>query len=916
MKNNTNTITNNREFLESLSVPKLRERCKKMRISGYSNLKKAELIDLIIASETATKQAKKIALDNARTEAKVALGPDYTNAVLFYQTARKVKFMDIHDYDSAIRNWRIMSLLSSGQATGYDVDAVAEALNRMFNPFALGADLSTMTTEQKIELINHYIDVFEKSTTTTNHTKDTYSIIKMNLAHLRYDATGKLVFDSRDALNLTADTIVVKKDAMRVVRTAEDGLYRVIKTRKDDDYYEKTYEACINNGMTKEQAEYEAMGLPMISIDLNIDTLLNQAELASMSEEEREKEIEKAHKKKEVLFKEGFTDIATGYHYMFLKVTPSESRKGSATFIKADSWHEIYELWYEFTGLGSYEAFKDAFGTDKGVVFSKLLTRIASRGSNSFSSMKLYDEKHQEMVKNTKVLFVPDKKISFTRKQKEFGDGTTNLVLKDNGQVRLTLGDGESLFSNRYCAINAAGMRMITANEEDMYLKIWNECKGDILEAQKSPVFRRIESKIPSVWQIRGGVADMQSMKGTGVKCFFEDLEVELTAEMADALNELNGTSFVAGETLRLGNYDVICPESVAKFMTKGEVANKEFNLEICNYLKRKGEWVCMNPQFIAALDSTNPRIFTPILEFWMKEINDSFDDIAKLEHLMNVISYTNDNEELSFDDIVDEDNEVIKSVDLSAVLVANSKLSSDPQVLNMIRDKIVKFMNEMRVGRVRVPGVYTYMVQDPNALLNAYFGLELPQLDHGEFYFNNKDCRCGLFRSPLIAPFEAQKVQLVKSDVYWAYKDVIVLNACDGIWDLMGGCDFDGDTCAVVPDDDANGFGKIVVDAIRENQIPVYEEARSAQKAMWTPSDNSALIEFLCTIGRDRTGIITNYATRLLDISNHFMGLKHYAEYYGCETIEFLNPEVFGYKGYYKGACYGPFYGFCTCFV
>ena len=888
--------TNNNTFatLETLTVPALKEMCKKLALSGYSKLKKIDLVNLIVATKESRKQAKQEAMDRVKEEAKLALGADYAKAVLFFKEMREVKHLGIEDYDRIVGMWKILSALAGNQVQEYSVDAMADYFRRLFNPEAMPSMISKMTHAEKVEYVDNYISIFAKNTVTLSHTKASYTIIKMALTDLSVDQNGNVVFDSSRAVDLSADTIGRNEGVtMRKVKTAEDGLYRVIKTHKGPDY-EATYALCIARGMNDEQAQYEAMGLPQVSIDLNIEA------------EDETAEGLKSLKRK--VFEDGFTDINTGYHYMFLKQTPSESRKGTATFIYANSWAEIYELWYEFTGLGNYEAFRDAFGTDKGVVFSKLLTRIASRGSNSFASMKLYDEAHKEAIKHTRVLFVPDRKITFTRAQKEFDGESTNLVLNDNGAVNLTLGDGMSLFSNRYCALNAGGMKMITGNEEHLYLDIWEQSNHDITVAQKSPAFRKIEAKIPAVWQIRGGCVDMQSMKGTGVKCFFEDITVELTAELANELNKLNGTAFVEGETLCLGNYDVICPESVAKFMTKGEVANKEFNLEICNYLKRKGEWVCMNPQFFAALSSKNPNAITPILKFWIDQITESFDDIAKMEHLMNIIAYSNDNEDVTYDDITDDDAEIIKSVDLSTVLVANSKLASDPQVLNMVKDKIVKFLHEMRVGRVRVPGVYTYMIQDPNALLNAYFGLELPQLGHGEFYFNNKDCRCGLFRSPLIAPFEAQKVQLVQSDLYWAYKDVIVLNACDGVWDLMGGCDFDGDTCAVVPDDDANGFGKIIVDAIRDNEIPVYEEARSAKKTIWSPDDNTALIDFLCSIGRDRTGEITNYATRLLDISNHFYGLKFFAEHYGCDTVEFLSPEVFGANGNYAGKNYGPF--------
>lgn len=881
------------------TVPELKAICKKMGITGYSKLKKAELVNLIIKTKDARRQAKQEAMDNARAEAKLSLGGDFNAAVLFYREMRDIpapKSLNIEDYARIENIWKVLTMMTNGHVIEYDVAKVAEYFRRMFQPDVLPSSISSMNHEEQVAYVDNYVNIFVKNTTTESHTKNTYVILKMALSDMAFGENGKVIFDSSRAVDLSGARIEAadQSTTMRKVKTAEDGLYRVIKTHKGPDF-DAQFAMYIAQGMNEDQARHEAMGLPQISIDLNVD-------------ETDEENAENALAIKKAIFDEGFTDVNTGHHYMFLKQTPSESRKGCATFIFAQAWDEIFEFWYEFTGLGNYEKFRDAFGTDKGVVFSKLLTRIASRGSNSFSSMGLYDEEHREAIKNTKVLFVGDRNITLTRKQKEFDGDTTNLVLNENGETKLTPGDGQALFNSRYCAMNAGGMRIITGNEEKLYLQIWEDCGRSLAEAQKNPSFRRIEAKIPSVWQIRGGVVDMQSMKGTGVKTFFDGVDAVLTAELAEELNKLNGTSFVDGDVLHLGDYDIICPESVAKFMVKGEVASKEFNLEICNYLKKKGEWVCMNPQFFASLNSQNPNAITPILKFWAEEIMASFDDIAKLQHLMNVIAYTNENDETSYEDILDDDAEAIKSVDLSTVLVMNSKLKNDPQVLNMIKDKITKFLNEMRVGRVRVPGMYTYMVQDPYAMLNMYFGASLPCLQDEEFYMNNKTCEAGLFRSPLIAPFEAQRVQLVENDLYWAYKDVIIFNALDGAWDLMGGADFDGDTCAVVPNDDANGFGKIIVDCIRTGETPVWEPARSAKKVIWSPDNLQAMKDFLCTIGRDRTGEITNYATRALDISNHFYGLKFFAEYYGCDTVEFLNPEVFGPNGNYSGKNYGPF--------
>jgi hypothetical protein len=323
-----------------------------------------------------------------------------------------------------------------------------------------------------------------------------------------------------------------------------------------------------------------------------------------------------------------------------------------------------------------------------------------------------------------------------------------------------------------------------------------------------------------------------------------------------------------------------------------------------------------MNPQFIASLSPYNPNLFTPILEWWCDYINKAFDNTATMLHLMNIISRSGqDTEAVDTEDIVDDETESVDSVDIATIITANDKWKSDPYILSRVKDKIEKFLNEMAVGRVRVPGVYTYMVQDPYKLLQMYFNIPNMQytLKKGQFYFNNKSCRAGLFRSPLVAPFQAQAVQLVENNYYWFYRDVIIFNAVDGTWELMGGADFDGDTCAVVPEDGKNGFGKLIIDAIHQNQTIVYAPVRGAKEVIWNPDNYEEIINYLNGIGRDNTGVYTNYATRLLALANHLRGLVYnaqkYADMNGLGTItevEFIHPEAFG-----KNRHYGVDYSF-----
>ena len=203
---------------------------------------------------------------------------------------------------------------------------------------------------------------------------------------------------------------------------------------------------------------------------------------------------------------------------------------------------------------------------------------------------------------------------------------------------------------------------------------------------------------------------------------------------------------------------------------------------------------------------------------------------------------------------------------------------------------------NEMQVGNILVPGMYTYMMCDPMYCLSNIFHLsDLNMLQSGTEYFNGKNCKAGLFRMPAIHPFEAQKVQLVNDTSYWFYKDIVIFNGFDGIWDSMGGADFDGDTCAVIPEDTEHG--KLIVDAIMDIPYDVWEPARTAQKIHieCTEAGIEELVQYLAkNTKRDRTGEITNYATRALNIYQDIMSGIDFAKQLGCSSIYLAHPSKF----------------------
>lgn len=401
-------------------------------------------------------------------------------------------------------------------------------------------------------------------------------------------------------------------------------------------------------------------------------------------------------------------------------------------------------------------------------------------------------------------------------------------------------GDGMMICSFSYAAAMACGMRVITENEYDVFVSHMATVNS-LQEAYENVKLRRLIQKIPSVFQIRH-----EGCKGIVVK-----YPLEFIPELKDK--------------------DLVITEGARKFASSNW---EESPLEICNYLKRKDKWVALNPQFIQALKFENPNALIPVVDFWFGKLEKSVNDIALAQEFHGIISSTDGNSDTNSNLVV--------------ALRNSSDLIDDFQIINWRRAQYEKFITDMKVGRILVPGEYTYMVCDPAYMLNDIYGLQLDALAPTEYWFNNHVGYAGAFRSPLIAPFEAQKFNCVEREDYWFFKDIVVFNGYDGAWENMGGGDFDGDTCAIVPDNTA--IGKIIVDGIRSMNYVVWEPGLSAIKEEFSWEN---MAKFNAKVAKvDRTGVITNYASRAMDISNHLESTIYFAKKMNCVGICMVHPS------------------------
>lgn len=413
-----------------------------------------------------------------------------------------------------------------------------------------------------------------------------------------------------------------------------------------------------------------------------------------------------------------------------------------------------------------------------------------------------------------------------------------------------TPADGQGLCSVLAGAALANCAGVISENELIRIQQLLGTCKS-LVDMLSNRELMKLVNRVPKVFQVRH--------KHSGIKGLFVVYPLEFIKDTKD-------TQFIVTDGL-------------SKY---GNGKWDSTDIEICAYLKKKSEYVKMNVQFINALiNYDDPRFLKPIADYWHGEAMRTLtDDLAKLK-FHNVI--TSFGEESTENDLK-----------LSTMLKTSITLKNERYALQLAREQYEKFYRDLKCGRLPVEGRYSYMITDPAFMLNQLYEANIAdELQSGEYWMNGKTCKAGLFRSPLIAPFEAQKVQLVSHDFYdMFYRDITIFNGYDGIWELMGGADFDGDTCACIPEDTVHG--KIIVDAIADCPYYILHEGKSAQKSLYTKETfGHDLAVYNSTVAKaDRTGVITNYATKSIEMWHNLNGFIIFAKLNGCEGLYLAHPN------------------------
>lgn len=588
-----------------------------------------------------------------------------------------------------------------------------------------------------------------------------------------------------------------------------------------------------------------AHGKNTVTVESDLSALYNKYKATA---EDKTKLAEELEKKLESILMNGFT--LEGVHYTFFMFSPSNARNAEIVFVKGKDWAEVQSLLSEITGLHYGADNTDslspvsAFGkASKGgkVLFSKIFARESARAAGSVPIAEL-SPKAAAILHECKVLFVVDVEDINNMPWHNPMDGKS-------GKTRVTtITDGMVFMGRkgRACIGHAEGK--ITDEELDL-----------IRDNPLSPKADKILRRCPAFAQAR---MKARSMKGA---CHWADLD-----------------KYTDGE------YDFIVFDSARKY----EDGDWDFaGLELCNVSHRGTGFTSISAPIITAMIRGDVDLLDPIAKFWMDKVDAVFSEdlitsSKAVRYVMNAMS-TRETED-------EADNRTV----ITKALESNLLLDRDHYVWSKVTDKMRAFATRMAAGKLAVPGAYPYITVDPNYTIKKLIemgvlvgsGVEIPTLKSGEYYFNGKTCRAIMARSPLTHPNQVKRIQLCGRTEFNSYRDVLVLNAVDGIWIDLAGADMDGDEVLLALEEGNGDFPKEamtkLIDTVSNEKVLNFEEGLEGEYVEYSYENR---IKFLIkNAKRSQVGVLNNAYSAWAELYTHLRNLFMVTKNNGCKFIRF----------------------------
>lgn len=201
------------------------------------------------------------------------------------------------------------------------------------------------------------------------------------------------------------------------------------------------------------------------------------------------------------------------------------------------------------------------------------------------------------------------------------------------------------------------------------------------------------------------------------------------------------------------------------------------------------------------------------------------------LKEFTELSTYINEDGEEVVEEAI-QDDKIQPSTIAEALLNFDSdfyKLKSVKRTLRaLVRQKIYNLMS----GRCMIRGVYTYLAQDPIALLNSLIGnVQEGELKDNEFYCNGVEKDYVIQRNPCNCFSEIVKIHTTTNDIYDKWlghvgREMVIFNAKDSTNTRLSGADFDGDAGLLTD-------SEIILDTVIDSDTFFYNEADGETETM-----------------------------------------------------------------------------------
>ena len=270
-----------------------------------------------------------------------------------------------------------------------------------------------------------------------------------------------------------------------------------------------------------------------------------------------------------------------------------------------------------------------------------------------------------------------------------------------------------------------------------------------------------------------------------------------------------------------------------------------------------------MNYQFLQSYDLSDEEI-KELVKPTVEEINDILsDDYRKM------ILYTKGVN-------LNEKNVQYLDNSFATALMIEPEMKNDPYVREQIFSMIRKRINDAKVGVLKVPANYSFVIGDPYSLCQSMFGLEVTGLlkageVYSKYWIDRKIEKIVSFRAPMTSHNNIRLLKVVHNeemDEFYKYMTTpTIFNSWDTCADAMNGFDKDGD-CVI------NTSFQLLIDKTKELPAIVCIQ-RKAPKCI--PEEDDLMESNIKSFG-NAVGAVTNKITSMFEVQARYeKGTKEY---------------------------------------